>query len=415
MLVKSSFTCNSLRIRHIASFFVNIFSTKNYENRFVNQLSDYFQIKKESIFLFGSGRMGLYSFLKSLNLDIGDEVIIPGYTCVVVPNAIKYAGLVAKYVDIKEDTLNIDTDKLLSSITKRTKAIVVSHNFGIVYEDVKLIKKNYPDIIIIEDVAHTFGSVNNEDTKIGLLGDAAFFSLEYSKPITTGMGGILIVNNSKLIPDVRSTYDNIGYYPRMYTNRILITLFCHFITSYKYSAFLKSKLMRVLQLTKLQFQSSPNEVKGEMPTYYPVRLSSTMAYLGLLQVRNLQITNELKNKICKRYYNAFHDVPFVKDYYSIKYVYVRYPLLLKVTTQDVIKKIKRRIVEETGLTVGEWFNDVVHPKGSYRYCYTNGSCVIGEKVSREIINLPVNIHTNIGDNDLLRIKKILVEELVRQI
>ena len=61
------------------------------------------------LFTFWKGRIALYCFLKSLNLTYGDEVILPAMTCVVVPNAIIYAGLVPIYIDIDADTFNINT------------------------------------------------------------------------------------------------------------------------------------------------------------------------------------------------------------------------------------------------------------------------------------------------------------------
>src|SRR3954470_3594270 len=67
-------------------------------------------------FLFGSGREGLLAILQSLKLTPGEEVIVQGYTCVVVPNAIKAAGMVPVYCDIEKDTLNLDVDALQNAI-----------------------------------------------------------------------------------------------------------------------------------------------------------------------------------------------------------------------------------------------------------------------------------------------------------
>ena len=61
-------------------------------------------------FYFWKGRVALYCFLKSLKLNEGDEVILPGLTCVVVPNAIIYAGLTPVYVDINPDSYNMDVN-----------------------------------------------------------------------------------------------------------------------------------------------------------------------------------------------------------------------------------------------------------------------------------------------------------------
>ena len=78
-----------------------------------------------SWFYFWKGRVALFCLLKSLNLNKEDEVILPGLTCVVVPNAIIYAGLKPVYVDINTDTYNLDVNLIEQKITKRTKAIII--------------------------------------------------------------------------------------------------------------------------------------------------------------------------------------------------------------------------------------------------------------------------------------------------
>jgi dTDP-4-amino-4,6-dideoxygalactose transaminase len=61
--------------------------------------------------------------------------------------------------------------------------------------------------------------------------------------------------------------------------------------------------------------------------------------------------------------------------------------------------------------VGDWFNDVVHPMGSFRYCYMNGNCPIGESISSRIINLPVNISKKLNVKDITKIAEIIKDQL----
>src|SRR3990167_6264235 len=74
--------------------------------------------------LFGSGREALLAGLKALDIRSGDEVIIQGYTCVVVPNAVHAAGATPVYADIDPESLNIDLKKIQTKITPRTRAII---------------------------------------------------------------------------------------------------------------------------------------------------------------------------------------------------------------------------------------------------------------------------------------------------
>ena len=80
---------------------------------------------------FGAGRMALYAILEALNVGPDDEVIIPGYTCVVVPNAVIYRGAQPVYSDIELRTFNQIPAKIESLITPRTRAIVAQHTFGV--------------------------------------------------------------------------------------------------------------------------------------------------------------------------------------------------------------------------------------------------------------------------------------------
>ena len=76
--------------------------------KYKEQIASFLNCQPNNIFLYWKGRVALYAFLKSLDLKKDDEVIIPAFTCVVVPNAIIYAGLKPVYVDISTETFNMD-------------------------------------------------------------------------------------------------------------------------------------------------------------------------------------------------------------------------------------------------------------------------------------------------------------------
>jgi len=105
--------------------------------------------------LFASGREALLALLRSLDLRPGNEVIVQGYTCVVVPNAMHAVGAVPVYADIDRDTLNLTKESVEACITPRTKAVICQHTFGIP-APVKELRKlcNERGIFLIEDMAH---------------------------------------------------------------------------------------------------------------------------------------------------------------------------------------------------------------------------------------------------------------------
>ncbi len=406
-----SFVCNSFRFSYWFTFWKYLFLTTNRRISIFKQLlADFFKVPYEQIYLFAAGRMGLYTALKAMQLSNKDEVVVCGYTCVVVTNAVKYTGASIVYVDIDENTLNINYDKLIAAINERTKVLIIPHNYGIVDESIVVIKKQFPALIVIEDAAHTFGSENVQGIKAGLLGDASFFSFEYSKPITTGMGGCLIVNNPYLKEKVDKIYQEIESFPTKLALKILITLWLHYVTELPFMYRFKGFFFAVFKKLGMLFKTSDKELMGEIPDYYPARLPSILAIFGILQLKDIDKINKTKKQIVKEYEALFKNIEKIKLYNHERYIMVRFPILFdsKISEKSV-NLIKQRLKQKK-IYVGEWFNDVVHPKGSFRYGYQNGSCRIGEGVTMRIINLPVNVSNKVNKRILYTIKQIIEQE-----
>ena len=131
-----------------------------------------------------------------LNLSKGDEVIMPSYTFVSTANAFVLQGAVPVFVDIREDTLNINEELIEQAISERTRAIVPVHYAGVACEmDSILDIAGKYDLRVIEDAAQAVYSSYNGRT-LGGLGDLGAFSFHETKNIISGEGGALLVNNS---------------------------------------------------------------------------------------------------------------------------------------------------------------------------------------------------------------------------
>ena len=106
-------------------------------------------------FLFATGRESLLALFRGMDLKPGEEVIVQGYTCVVVPNAIRAAGGVPVYVDIEKETLNLDPEEVERAITNRTRAVLCQHTFGIP-SDLERLRSicDAHNLLLIEDCAH---------------------------------------------------------------------------------------------------------------------------------------------------------------------------------------------------------------------------------------------------------------------
>ncbi len=138
--------------------------------------------------LFASGREALLALLRSFHLPKGTEVIVQGFTCVVVPNAIKAAGLKTVYADIDPETLNLAPETVEAAATPLTRVVMCQHTFGIPSPTRELRALcDRRGWILIEDCAHVLPD-RNGPTDILRHADHAILSFGRDKAIS-GIGG----------------------------------------------------------------------------------------------------------------------------------------------------------------------------------------------------------------------------------
>lgn len=135
-----------------------------------------------------------------IDIQNGDEVIIPSYTFVSTANAFVLRGAKIVFVDIRPDTLNIDETKIEKAITNKTKAIVPVHYAGVACEmDVIMDIANRHNLFVVEDAAQGMMS-KYKGKALGTIGHVGAFSFHETKNYTSaGEGGLLIINDEKFI------------------------------------------------------------------------------------------------------------------------------------------------------------------------------------------------------------------------
>lgn len=133
-----------------------------------------------------------------LDLKSGDEVIMPSFTFVSTANAFVLRGAVPVFVDIREDTLNLDERQIEAAVTSRTRAIAPVHYAGVGCEmdPIVAIAKRH-DLRIVEDAAQGI-MANYKGKPLGAIGDLGTFSFHETKNIMSGEGGALLVNDPAL-------------------------------------------------------------------------------------------------------------------------------------------------------------------------------------------------------------------------
>ena len=130
-----------------------------------------------------------------LDTQPGDEIIMPSYTFVSTANAFVLRGGIPVFVDIREDTLNLDEGLIESAVTPRTRAIVPVHYAGVACEMdsiMTIARKN--GLKVVEDAAQGIMSTY-KGRALGSIGDLGAYSFHETKNVISGEGGVLLVNN----------------------------------------------------------------------------------------------------------------------------------------------------------------------------------------------------------------------------
>jgi len=167
----------------------------SYTKKCHDLMQEQFGIGKALMTTSGTDALEMTAFL--VNGQLGDEFIVPSYTFSSTANAFASKGMIPVYCEIREDTLNIDENKIEALITEKTKAIVPIHYAGIPAEMDKIneIGKKY-NIPVIEDAAQAFNSKYN-GRYAGTLAELGAFSFHATKSYSSGEGGALSMNDEK--------------------------------------------------------------------------------------------------------------------------------------------------------------------------------------------------------------------------
>jgi dTDP-4-amino-4,6-dideoxygalactose transaminase len=355
---------------------------------------------------FGKGRMALNAIIKALKCKKEDEAIIPAYTCFVVPNALYYARIHPIYIDIDPLTYNIDTDKLEEKITPKTKAIIPHHLYGqpCDMKHILEVAKDH-DLYVIEDAAQALGA-EYHGRKIGIFGDASFFSFNYTKNITTIEGGMAVTNNREIAENLREQQESMAFPPKQYICRLLFNLLNMYILSNPllgvYGEGLNYVLGKLIRSKDLSI--APEEYMLVKPVNYPFKLCNVLASIGVSQLTMLDYYNEYRRYIAKRYDEVLQEcgLPPVYVIQGAKHVYLRYTIRVKNR-----RVIKRFFKANRVILADDWFNYVVHPDTKYKRIlgYVPGSCPLAEVSATSIIHIP--LHPKMSEDDVDKVINLL--------
>ena len=161
--------------------------------KFENYIKNKFKTK--NAFLVSNGTTAIHAAFLSINLKYGDEIVVPGYGYMAAANIGNLMGLHVKFSDVDKETFCVSLQSIKKAITKKTRAVVVTHTYGNMQEIFQIksfLKKQ--NIILVEDAAESFGC---KDLKkyAGTVGDIGTYSFHATKNIVMGEGGMVVTNN----------------------------------------------------------------------------------------------------------------------------------------------------------------------------------------------------------------------------
>ena len=352
-----------------------------------------------------SARMGLYLILKTWGIGAGDEVIVPSLTCPIVPGVVTAVGAVPIFADSDPETFNMSFSEIEKKIGPRTKAIVATHIEGMPCEIERICAlATSHGIKVIEDCAQALGALYH-GKKTGTFGDAAFFSFAYGKQINTMGGGMLVICDDVYAGHIRKEVENYAYpsYGSILQRCILqlgvdlgLSKFVFALLIFPIIAlsnFLRKDIIDLFFGDSCKIEKLPS---------YGKRYTNYQAWMGIRQMKEFSQKNEQRNANASLYslllsgnigrQKKGENMQSASCYYSIYHK----------EREKIRKKLFRYGVD----TQSSWNRSCA---GLPVFQSNPGECPVAERLSKEIIYLPV--YPRLNENDIRYIAAVINKTL----
>jgi perosamine synthetase len=313
-----------------------------------------------------SGTAALHTALWAAGIREGDEVITTPFTFVATANAIIMCGAKPVFVDVENDTFNIDPDEIRNKLTDKTKAILPVSLYGLPYdfEQISLFAHVH-NLKVIHDACQAHGA-KYLNKHIGELGDASCFSFYATKNAMCGEGGIITTN-------------------------------CEDIYN-------KAKMFRH------HGQSAQYEY---VELGYNYRLTDLQAAIAIEQLHKLYYFDQRRQENAAKYNEVFKDIKSIKIPYcpsEIKHAYHQYTLTMNSTstTDEQLRTYIQERFKLDGIGCGVYYPKPLHLHPNFsKYGYKQGDFPVAESLSKRVLSIPV--HPGITQKDRKKIITAIVD------
>jgi perosamine synthetase len=355
---------------------------------------------------FQSGRNSLYAILSALNVEKDSEVLLQAYSCVAVPGPVLWAGAQPVYVDSLDDS-TMSPEDLEKKITPKSKVLIIQHTFGIpahITELLAIAKKH--NLFVIEDCAHALGG-DYAGQKLGMFGDAAFFSFGRDKIISSVFGGMVITRNSEFAEKVKQIRNSFAMPRLWYVKQQLVHPIIMSIAKPLYDLGIgKAIIATALKLGLISKAVEKTELDGGKPSFFKQVLPNGLAYLAFHQFQKLDLYNEHRKSIAS-YYAANLKKEIAKPTIAptLFPVYLRYTILVP-DPKTLISEARKNNIE-----LGDWYTTAIAPKNVEEKSvgYNASMCPNAERLAKLSVNLPTHISIS------LKNVKTIVEYINRNV
>jgi perosamine synthetase len=354
-------------------------------------MADLIGVPPGHVTLFWRGRVALYSILRALGVGRGDEVVVPAFTCVAVPNAILYAGATPIYADIDEVTYTAAPAAVAAAISPRTRAVLAQNTFGLSADlDALTAAAQRHGAVVIDDCTHGLGG-SYKGRANGAAAHAAFYSTQWSKPISTGLGGIAVTTDPGLARDL-AALERSAREPRALDRALLGALLFarERIATPRTLRAGRAVYRTVSHAGLVPGSSSGGELEGtEIPASFLTAMSALQARLAVRRLATLEAKVLRRAAVARGYSARLATLGRTPAYEpgSARHAFLRYPVRVRERDAFVAEAGRR------GVLLGDWFRSPLYPVDGDlgRWGYRRGEHPVAERVAAEIVNLPTDV------------------------
>ncbi len=375
---------NSLGSNYDFEYILHSLRNRNIENA-PFQLQSYLKKKyRGEVVLLYKAREAIELALRLTHLPKGTEVAINGFTCYAVYRAVQKAGYTPVYIDVNEGSLHFSAEDLEKRLKKNPtiKVVIVQNTLGYScdIEAIQALCKQY-NMILIEDLAHSIGTIYENGKEAGTVGDFVICSFSQDKVIDGVSGGALIIRN---ISYHSSEFHLRSIGKKQYLIDRCYPSFTYIIRTLYPLGF--GKIFHAL-LKKLHILSNPMG-NQDIDDLYALPAWHCALILKELNEKNSNL--EHRKKIAQVYADIFDKSLLLWVKNIDQSTNLRFPLYVK-NPRNVLSYMKKQGV----YIFDTWYDAPIAPK-KYMHLtdYKKGVCPRSEYVTEHIINLPT--HKNIS-------------------